>query len=288
MRRVIATSRTVATSDVTVLITGESGTGKSMLASAIHAWSLRRAGPFITVPCATIERDLTEMELSRHVLRARGGTLFLDDVGDLAPELQAKLLRVLVEPGFERIDGDDDTTAPEPPELRVIAATQGDLEADVRAGRFREDLFYRLSVVSIALPPLRERREDIPALADHILHRLAERHRRSTLECAPDVVQKLCEYHWPGNVRELGNVLERAVVLSAGEPITLAHLPARLLSPRGMETDDPACPAASLKDLEREHVARVIAGSSTLGEAAARLGVDPSTLWRMRKRWGLE
>jgi NtrC-family two-component system response regulator AlgB len=271
---------------VTVLITGESGTGKSMLASAIHAWSPRRAGPFITVACATIDRDLNETELFRHVRRASGGTLFLDDIGDLAPELQAKLLHVLVEPTFEWTDDDDGTTAPEPPELRVIAATKRDLEADVRAGRFREDLFYRLSVVAIALPPLRERREDIPALTDHILRRLAERHRRGVLERAPDVTQKLCEYHWPGNVRELENALERAVVLSAGGPIDLTHLPGRLLSTRGADTHDSA--AASLKDLEREHVARVLAGSSTLGEAAARLGIDPSTLWRKRKRWGLE
>ncbi|HXJ34759.1 MAG TPA: sigma-54 dependent transcriptional regulator [Candidatus Eisenbacteria bacterium] len=287
MQRVVATSRTVAASDVTVLITGEGGTGKSRLARTIHDWSPRRAGPFVAVPCATIDRDLSEMELSHQVRRARAGTLYLDDIGDLAPELQAKLLHLLGESSFERIDGNDATMAPGPPEPRLIAATKRDLEADVRTGRFREDLFYRLSVVSIALPPLRERCEDIPALTDHILQRLAQRHRRGVPECGPDVRQRLCDYEWPGNVRELENALERAVVLSGPGPITLAHLPGRLQSARG-GTIDTAASAPSLKDLERDHVRRVLAESSTLGEAAARLGIDPSTLWRMRKRWGLE
>jgi NtrC-family two-component system response regulator AlgB len=173
-------------------------------------------------------------------------------------------------------------------DARVITATNRDLEVDVRAGRFREDLFFRLNVVAIALPPLRERQEDLTALTDHILAGLAVRHRRCALRLTPEARQILAHYRWPGNVRELANTLEHAVVLSRGETITVEDLPDRLLAPSVPSTATPPVTTLSLEELERHHIQQVLADSPTLEDAAARLGINPTTLWRKRKRYGLE
>ncbi len=300
MRRAIETARQAAGSDVTVLLLGESGTGKNVLARAIHAWSPRRTGPFVTISCTTLAEHLLESELFGHVKgaftgawkdkpgrleSAAGGTLFLDEVGDLPQELQAKLLRFLEERRFERV-GDTHTLEVD---ARVVAATNRELEAEVAARRFRADLFYRLAVVTVRLPSLRERPEDLPALVDHLLETLAVRHRRALPRVDPAALDALAAYGWPGNVRELANALERALVLSPGDAITAESLPDVVLAPHGEpDAEAEATAELSLEEVERRHVRSVLASSATLEEAAARLGIDPTTLWRKRKRWRLD
>jgi NtrC-family two-component system response regulator AlgB len=299
MRRALETARQAADSEASVLLLGESGTGKNVLARAIHAWSPRREGPFVTIPCTTLAEHLLESELFGHVKgaftgawkdkpgrleAAADGTLFLDEVGELAPELQAKLLRFLEDHRFERV-GDDETIEVD---TRIVAATNRDLEEEVAAGRFRSDLFYRLAVVSIRLPPLRERREDLTALVDHLLATLAARHRRPIPQLMPAARDTLLAYDWPGNVRELANALERALVLTRGDSITAESLPDTVLALDPPEPVSAATEALSLEEVERRHVQRVLQSSATLEEAATRLGIDATTLWRKRKRWGLE
>ena len=296
MRRALETARQAAESDATVLLLGESGTGKNVLARAIHAWSPRSDGPFVTIPCTTLAEHLLESELFGHVKgaftgawkdkpgrleAAAGGTLFLDEVGELAPELQAKLLRFLEERRFERV-GDARTVEVD---ARIVAATNRALEAEMCAGRFRADLFYRLAVVSLQIPPLRERREDLSNLVDHLLATLAMRHRRALPRLEQTARDALAAYHWPGNVRELANALERALVLSSGEVVSAESLPDAVLAPADHAA---AAESLSLEEVERRHVQQVLASSATLEEAAARLGIDPTTLWRKRKRWGLD
>jgi NtrC-family two-component system response regulator AlgB len=297
MQRVLATAHQVAASDVTLLLTGESGTGKNVLASAIHRWSPRRNGPFVTIACTTLAEHLLESELFGHVRgaftgawkdrpgrleAARGGSLFLDEVGELPPELQVKLLRFLEERRFERVGGGETLEV----DARIIAATNRDLESEVRAGRFREDLFFRLNVVALRLPALRDRLEDLTALVNTILARLCARHGRGLLTLDDATRAALAAYRWPGNVRELVNALERAVVLASGTTIGTEDLPDRLVAP---VPDGPPPPTgSSLDDLEQRHVRQVLAESSTLEEAAARLGINVTTLWRKRKRWGLD
>jgi DNA-binding NtrC family response regulator len=298
MQRALTTARRVAASDTTVLLTGESGTGKNVLAAAIHEWSPRRSGPFVTIACTTLAEHLLESELFGHVkgaftgawrdkagrlTAAAGGTIFFDEVGELPLDLQGKLLRFLEEHRFEPV-GDDRTLTID---ARVIAATNRELEAEVRAGRFREDLYFRLNVIGIPLPPLRERREDIEALTDRILAGLAARHRRPARTVSPEARAALAAYRWPGNVRELQNALERAVVLAREGAIRADDLPDRVFAPA---VPAPAADAAasSLEELERRHIVHVLADSTTLEEAAARLGINPTTLWRKRKRYRLE
>ena len=298
MRRALDTARRAAESDVTVLLLGESGTGKNVLARAIHAWSARRAAPFVTVSCTTLAEHLLESELFGHVKgaftgawkdkpgrleAAAGGTIFLDEIGELAPELQAKLLRFLEERRFERV-GDTRTREVD---ARIVAATNRDLEAEVEAGRFRSDLFYRLAVVPVRVPPLRERPEDLPALVDHLLAALAARHRRPRPRLDPAALAAIAAYGWPGNVRELANALERALVLSRGDAIGAESLPDAVLAPPH-EAPPAEADSLSLDDVERRHIQHVIASSPTLEDAAARLGIDPTTLWRKRRRWGLD
>jgi NtrC-family two-component system response regulator AlgB len=289
MRRAIDTARQVAASDVAVLLVGESGTGKNVLASAIHTWSPQKNGPFVVVSCMTLDQLFPATESFRHAtdksgrLRAAvGGTLFLDEVGDMRLDLQGKLLSLLGEAPFDRAVGGDASSAG----MRLVTATRENLQTEVRAGRFREDLFFRLNVVTITLPPLRERREDLTALTEHILIRLAVRHGRRMLRITPEVRGIFEGYRWPGNVRELANTLERAVVLSRGDAITPEHLPDQLLAPLAPTNDGAPLTALSLEDLERQQIGRVLDEAETLEEAATRLGIHPSTLWRKRKRYG--
>jgi NtrC-family two-component system response regulator AlgB len=298
MQRALAVARQVAASDVSVLLTGESGTGKNVLARAIHGWSRRAAGPFVTVACTTLTEPLLESELFGHVRgaftgawkdkpgrleTAQSGTVFLDEVGDLPGELQSKLLRFLDEHRFERVGSSETVEV----DARIIAATHRNLEADVGVGRFREDLFFRLNVVAILLPPLRQRTADLPALMDHLLASLCARHHHGALLLGEAARQALMAYAWPGNVRELLNVLERAVVLARGPQIEPEDLPDRLYAPA---VAAPAATAASLSldELERRHIEQALAESATLEEAAARLGINPTTLWRKRKRYRIE
>jgi DNA-binding NtrC family response regulator len=301
MNRVIETARQGATSAATVLLTGESGTGKSVLAHAIHGWSAHARGPFVAIPCTTLSEHLLESELFGHVKgaftgawkdkvgrleAAAGGTLFLDEIGELPATLQAKLLRFLEDRRFERVGG----TATIEVDARIVAATNRQLEAEVTRGAFREDLFYRLNVLRIELPPLRERLEDLPALARHVLAMHAARYDRPALQLEPDAEVVLARYRWPGNVRELVNVLEHAVVVCRGDRLRVEDLPDRLHAPAPAEgaVEPPHDGAVPLEQVERRHIERVLADSATLEEAAARLGISSTTLWRKRKRWGIE
>ncbi len=230
MRRVFDTIRKVAETDLTVLVRGESGTGKELVAQALHQRSPRRSRPFVAVNCAAISRELVESELfghekgaftgadARRVGRfeaARGGTIFLDEIGDMPGATQAKVLRVLQERTFERVGGNQPVGA----DVRVVAATHRDLEEEVRRGRFREDLYYRLKVVEVELPALRERPEDVPALVEHFLAALATRLERKKIPITPAALARLARHSWPGNVRELRNVVEQAAVLASGPAI---------------------------------------------------------------------
>jgi len=301
MRRVLDTARRAAASDVTVLLGGESGTGKNVLAQAIHDWSPRAARPFVTIACTTLTEELLASELFGHVKgaftgawkdkpgrleAAAGGTVFLDEVGELPPELQAKLLRFLEEHRFEPVGGSDTRTV----DVRIVAATNRDLAAEAAAGRFRRDLFFRLNVIALRLPALRERREDLEPLLDHLMSSLLARRGRRGLRLAPDARAALLAYSWPGNVRELVNALERAIVLARDEVVRTEDLPDAVLAPAPAGgTGAPAPDAlASLEDVERRHVQAVLAESATLEEAAARLGINVTTLWRKRRRWNLD
>jgi two-component system, NtrC family, response regulator AlgB len=295
MQRTLAMARQVADSDATILISGESGTGKTILARAMHSWSRRAAKPFGAVSCPSLSPDLLESELFGHVKGAftgalrdapgriaacTGGTLLLDEIGELPLPLQPKLLRFLQEKAYERV-GDVLTFKAD---VRVIAATNINLETAVKDGRFREDLFYRLNVVEISVPPLRDRNEDILPLAESLLVFFALQNHRGVLHLTDDARDALRAYEWPGNVRELRNAIERAVLLSNGADIHAAHLPMRVKS---TELTPNVGDLVSLEKIEELHIRRILASTKSFEEAAKVLGMDPVTLWRRRKQYGI-
>jgi two-component system NtrC family response regulator len=297
MKQILEMIIRVAPTETTVLITGDSGTGKELIARAIHGSSPRARGPFMAVNCAAIPEHLLESELFGHVKgaftgairdrvgkfeAAEGGTLFLDEIGEMRPELQVKILRCLEERTLERV-GDN---KPIHVDVRILAATNKDLAKAIQAGEFREDLYYRLNVVPLHIPPLRERREDIRALAQHFLKRLGSTPR---LTIAPDAFRALETYEWPGNVRELENALERAMIFHRGEVITLNDLPETIRAPRSREAA--ALPLSlpeaglSLEEVEKELILRALQKHDWNQSRAARyLGITRHTLlYRMEK-----
>jgi Nif-specific regulatory protein len=307
MREVVETARTAASARTTVLLLGESGVGKEIVARAIHGWSPRADGPFVAVNCVALTPELLESELFGHEKGAftgaiaqkkgkfelaEGGTLFLDEIGDLAPHLQAKLLRVLQEREFQRVGG----VRTLPANVRVVAATNRDLHEAIRVSAFREDLYYRLNVVSITVPRLRDRKGDIPVLAEHFLGRYCREMNRSPRSLSPEAMDALTAYEWPGNVRELQNVLERAVVLSPNPVLTPRDFPvevraradaAPVVAPR-----DEVPPDLSLPDaVEAFKRARIRAALARTGHnqtrAAAILGMRQSNLSRLMKSLGI-
>ncbi len=299
MRALIETARQAAVSEATIILLGESGTGKNVLAREIHGWSPRAQRPFVVVNCTTLSEQLLESELFGHMRgsftgavkdkpgrleAADGGSVVLDEIADLPVPLQAKLLRFLQERRFERVGGTETIEI----DARIIAATNHDLEQEVAAGRFRDDLYYRLNVISLAVPALRERTEDIMTLAERFLATASLRNRRPGLKFAPEAAQALCRYRWPGNVRELRNAIERAVVLSRGESIRQEDLPDAIFRPPSAAPRPAPETSASLEDVERDHILRVLTDAVTLEEAADTLGISVATLWRKRKRYGIE
>jgi NtrC-family two-component system response regulator AlgB len=294
MRAVLDMLPRVAASDATVLLRGENGTGKGVLARLVHLASPRRDRPFVIVNCPTLSEELLASELFGHVRgaftgavrdqigrveTADGGTLFLDEIGELSLALQAKLLRFLQDREFERL-GDTTTRRAD---VRVLAATNRVLESDISAGRFREDLFYRLNVLELRVPPLRERREDILPLAHGFLAFFARTAKRQAQSLSPAAAAALRAYDWPGNVRELRNAVERALILWPGRVIEPAALPERIAARPGSSPEIGG--DYTIDAIEREHILRVIARTPTLDEAARILGIDASTLWRKRRRY---
>lgn len=321
MQRLFGQLDRVAPSEITVLVRGESGTGKELVAQALHESSHRSEGPFVAVNCAAIPESLQESELFGHEKgaftgaesrregrfeQAEGGTLFLDEVAELSPSLQASLLRVLQERTYFRVGGSNEQTA----DVRIVAATHRDLRTMVRSGQFREDLFYRLAVFELQLPPLRARDGDIALLAEGILHEMATRHRRGQVILSPGAEAAILGYAWPGNVRELRNALERATVLCEGGVIQHSDLPADLhasLSPnpsvqasapevntapegpsQAPASASPAATPATLYEIEKQSILDALeASNGNLSEVTRRLNIPRSTLYRRLRAYGL-
>jgi two-component system response regulator AtoC len=325
IREVARTTRQVAPTRAAVLIVGETGTGKELVARAIHDLSPRQSGPYIRVNCGALTESLLESELFGHVKgsftgavdnrtgrfeAAHTGSIFLDEINSTSPKLQVKLLRVLQEGEFERV-GDTRTNKVD---TRIVAATNRDLLDEIDAGRFREDLYYRLNVVPIYLPPLRERREDIPILVEFFLKRYVEQNRRDVKRVQPEAMRRLREHDWPGNVRELQNYVERGVVLGEGPELTVEHLPPQLRGespPRPIRSrgGDPAALASELVRqglraagpqannlydrivglVERELIEQVLASCERVQiKAAARLGINRNTLHKKLSEYRID
>ena len=291
MHRIVDVATRAASSEATILLLGESGTGKSIMARSIHRQSPRRGHAFVTVSCPSLSRELLESELFGHVkgaftgaladtwgkvAAADGGTLFLDEIGDLPLEVQSRLLRLLQEREYERVG----ETRPRKADVRVISATNHDLKAAVAQGKFREDLFYRLNVISLTLPPLRERAADIPRLAEQMLAFFSAHSGKPATRLSPEAAGALEKHPWPGNLRELRNVIERAVILSNGDSIGLADLSESVQPSSEMRLGG----HFTLEAIENEHIRGVIAATRSLEEAASVLGIDPATLYRRRKK----
>ena len=303
MESVIELVRRAAPSRSNILLTGESGTGKELLARAIHRLSPRQEGPFVVVNTGSVPTDLLESTLFGHIRGAftgavatrrglfevaDGGTIFLDEIGTITLQTQAKLLRVIQEREFMPVGGEQAIRV----DVRIIAATNADLQRMVADGSFREDLYYRLNVISIVLPPLRDRREDIPALANHFLRRYGQENAKPTVQLAPQALDVLMTYHWPGNVRQLENVVERAVVLCSGDSIGPDLLPTEVLSPQAAAP--PALPSdgVDLRESVNRYTRSLIEASlarcgGVQRRAAQMLRVRPSTLNEMIRRLGI-
>jgi NtrC-family two-component system response regulator AlgB len=299
MQKALDLAFKAAATPASILLLGESGTGKTVVARAIHANSLQRDHAFVTVSCPSLSRELLESELFGHVkgaftgavadkvgkvARAEGGTLFLDEIGELPIEVQPKLLRLLQERDYERV-GESRTRRAN---VRVIAATNRNLDSAVQDGRFREDLYYRLNVIAIVLPPLRERPGDVLRIAGNYLRFFSAQCGKRLNGFSGEAEQALQQYAWPGNLRELRNVIERAVILAGSDEVDLPDLPEKFSG-----TTRPAAQGlqlgsrVSLEELENEHIARVIRQTATMEEAAKVLGIDPATLYRKRKKMTL-
>ena len=305
MMDLLETAALVAPTETTVLITGESGTGKEIIAGAIHYNSKRSKKPFITVNCAAIAETLLESELFGHekgaftgadrrrdgrFRQAHGGTIFLDEIGEMSMSMQAKLLRVLQEKEIQRVGGDEVLSV----DVRVLAATNRDLQKEIEESRFREDLFYRLNVVSLHVPPLRERREDIPLLAQHFLVSFAEKNRKRIKGFTPLAMDLMVRHPWPGNVRELMNAVERGVVLSRGDYVTEEDLPMALRE--GAEEEETGdeeilvlgATDVPLDEVEKATIIRTLeAAGNNKSEAARRLGITRRTLHKKLKKYGM-
>jgi NtrC-family two-component system response regulator AlgB len=295
MERVLKLARQVAATDATLLLRGESGTGKTVLARAIHYWSPRVNKPIRIVSCPAFSPELLESELFGHVKGAftgavrdnpgriatcESGTLLLDEIGDLPANLQPKLLRFLQDKEYERV-GDYTTRKAD---VRIIAATNRDLDQAVKEGRFREDLFYRLNVIQLEVPPLRDRSEDIIPLAERLLAFFGRARHHTFFGFTPEALQILRQYSWQGNLRELRNVVERAAILCQTDRVGTECLPENLLpSDSGARLGD----RVSLEKIEEEHIRRVLATAKSIQEAADILGIDQATLWRRRKKYGI-
>jgi two-component system response regulator HydG len=300
---VLELAETVAPTESTILISGESGTGKEVVARYIHSLSDRGEAAFSSINCGALPESLLESELFGHVkgaftgavkdregllVAARGGTFFLDEVGEMSPVTQVKLLRALQEREVIPVG----STEAVPVDVRLIAATNRELEDDIRHGRFRSDLYYRLNVIALHLPPLRDRREDIPLLAQHFLRRLAARADGGAApkQLAEETLEALMRYDWPGNVRELENALERAVVVTPGDSLPPTALPASIREPPPPRVVSEAAPEnPPMEVIERAYIQWVLqAEGGNKTRAAEVLGIDPSTLYRKLNRYGIE
>jgi len=295
MQRVIEVIKIVAKSNATVLITGNSGTGKELVARAIHSQSHRRGKPFIAVSCAALPESLLESELFGHEKGsftgaytqkkgkfeiANRGSLFLDEIGEMSANIQVHLLRVLEEKEFTRVGGNELIKV----DVRVISATNKDLKEAIANGGFREDLYYRLNVVTIELPPLRERREDIPLLAHYFLKKFVEENQKEITEFSPDATDFLLKYEWPGNVRELENAIERAVILAKNPSIEVTDLPQGNLLTAGSTLQ-----GEILKEVEKNHILKILTESrGNYSQAARILGISRMSLYNKVRTYGLD
>jgi len=289
----------VAPTEATVLVTGESGTGKELVAEALHHNSDRSDGPFVKVNCAALAESLLESELFGHeqgaftgadrrrdgkFVQADGGTLFLDEIGETSPAMQVKLLRVLQEGELQRVGGEDTIGV----DVRIIAATNRDLETEVQNGSFREDLYYRLNVVTLVVPPLRERINDVKLLVNHFVARFAEKNRRRVSAVTPECMKLLDSYPWPGNVRELENAIERGIILMRGEQLTEKSLPLSIQKYRAEAERDSTEKPSSLQDAEKALIVQTLKETGgNKSEAARRLGITRKTLQNKFNKYGM-
>jgi DNA-binding NtrC family response regulator len=296
MKKVIDLAKTVAQTDTTVMIRGESGTGKELIARTIHANSARKYFPIITVNCGAVPETLLESELFGHEKgaftgaqyrrkgkfeMADGGTIFLDEVGTISQKMQVQLLRVLETKQFTRVGGNDLISS----DFRVVCATNRDLESAIAEGSFREDLYYRLNVFAIFIPPLRERRVDIPPLVEHFMKKYAAMMNKTMLEIDPEAMDSLIRNKWPGNVRELENVIERAMVLAKPPAVKLSDLPFQL----SQSSEENGADGDSLSSMEKLHIARVLDKYGwNITRTAEALGIDRVTLYSKISKYGLK
>ena len=297
VRNILKMGRKVADTDASVLISGESGTGKGVLAGLIHTWSPRNEGPFVGVNCTALQENLLESNLFGHVKGAftgavrnkkgklelaEGGTVFLDEVSEMSAAVQAKLLHFLQHKEFERL-GDTQMIRVD---ARIIAATNRDLEELVQENMFRQDLFFRLNVIELFLPPLRERPEDISLIAEHYLGQFATLNNKNIKGITEQVLNSFQSYPWPGNIRELINVIERGTILSQNDRLTMEDLPSHIIN---YEPETPRTrKLQTIAEAEKSHIKKVLLHTSSIEEAARVLGIDPATLWRKRKKYQID